>query len=136
MEIHPALGVIWDACRQPEGGGLGYVFAFTGRRTGRILAWLDRRGRAYACDAPLTELPEGDPDVLLARWADDENAGGTVGNIISIIYKGDHYQVIVRTEENEEDFVLDTEDLWNENDYVGVKIAPDKIRMTLKQENK
>ena len=70
-----SLGVIWDACRQPEGGGLGYVFAFTGRRTGRILAWLDRRGRAYACDAPLTELPEGDPDVLLARWADDENAG-------------------------------------------------------------
>ena len=70
-----SFGVIWDACRQPEGGGLGYVFAFTGRRTGRILAWLDRRGRAYACSAPLTELPEGDPDVLLARWADDENAG-------------------------------------------------------------
>ena len=30
----------------------------------------------------------------------------TQGNIISMIYKGDHYRYIVRTEENEEDYVL------------------------------
>lgn len=44
--------------------------------------------------------------------------------------------MIVRTEENEEDFVLDTEDLWNENDFVSVKIPPEKIRLSLKQEAK
>lgn len=64
--------------------------------------------------------------------SDDEEAGGTTGHIISIIYKGDHYRLIVRTEEEEEDFVLSTDDLWNENDYVSVVIPKDKIKLTLK----
>ena len=68
--------------------------------------------------------------------SDDQEAGGTVGNIISIIYKGDHYQYIVRTEENEEDYVFDSPDLWNENDYVSIKIKPENIRLRLKQEIK
>ena len=51
---------------------------------------------------------------------------------ISIIYKGDHYQVIIRTFEEEEDFVVDTEYVWNENDKVSVKIAPENIKLTLK----
>ena len=66
--------------------------------------------------------------------SDDENAGGTTGHIISIIYKGDHYRVIVRTGESDEDedFVLTTEDLWNENDYVSVIIPKEKIKLSLK----
>ncbi len=64
--------------------------------------------------------------------SDDEEAGGTTGHIISIIYKGDHYRLIVRTEEEEEDFVFSTDDLWNENDYVSVIIPKDKIKLTLK----
>ncbi len=68
--------------------------------------------------------------------SDDFDAGGAVGNIVSIIYKGDHYQVIVRTDEEEEDYVVDTEYLWNENDRVSVKINPKSIRLTLKPEVK
>lgn len=64
--------------------------------------------------------------------SDDEDAGGATGHIISIIYKGDHYRLIVRTEENEEDFVFATDDLWNENDYVSVIIPKDKIKLSLK----
>ncbi len=64
--------------------------------------------------------------------SDDENAGGTKGHIISIIYKGDHYRLIVRTEESEEDFVFSTDDLWNENDFVSVIIPKDKIKLSLK----
>ena len=65
--------------------------------------------------------------------SDDEDAGGTVGNIISIIYKGDHYRLIVRTEgEDEEDFVFATDDLWNENDRVSVIIPKEKIKLSLK----
>ena len=64
--------------------------------------------------------------------SDEEGAGGAMGHIISIIYKGDHYRIIVRTEENEEDFVFATADLWNENDYVSVIIPKDKIKLTLK----
>ena len=60
------------------------------------------------------------------------DADVTRGHIVSLIYKGDHYQYIVRTEENEEDFVFDSEDLWNENDYVSVKIRPENIKLRLK----
>ena len=55
-----------------------------------------------------------------------------MGHIISMIYKGDHYRLIVRTPEEEEDFVLATPDLWNENDYVSVVIPKDKIKLALK----
>lgn len=67
---------------------------------------------------------------------DDEENCEAYGQIISIIYKGDHYQVIVRTFEEEEDFVIDTEYAWNENDKVGIKIAPEKIKLTLKEVDK
>ena len=42
----------------------------------------------------------------------------------------------MRTEENEEDYVFDCPDLWNENDYVSVKIKPENIHLRLKQEVK
>ena len=64
--------------------------------------------------------------------SDDAEAGGTTGHIISIIYKGDHYRLIVRTEESEEDFVFMTNDLWNENDFVSVIIPKEKIKLSLK----
>lgn len=68
---------------------------------------------------------------------DNEDDGEAHGQIVSIIYKGDHYQVIVRTPEEEEDFVIDTEYAWNENDKVSVKVAPKDIKLTLKDaENK
>ena len=66
---------------------------------------------------------------------DNEEDGTVSGTIISIIYKGDHYQIIVRTEE-EEDFVIDTEYTWNEFDKVSLKIEPSKIKLRLKQEAK
>ena len=65
-----------------------------------------------------------------------EETASAVGKIISIIYKGDHYQLIVRTEENEEDYVFDTEYLWNENDTVAISIPKDKIKLSLKAEVK
>lgn len=65
---------------------------------------------------------------------DDADAGGAQGNIISMIYKGDHYRYIVRTEENEEDYVLSCPDLWNTGDHVGVIIPKDRIKLKLKAE--
>lgn len=66
------------------------------------------------------------------QMSDDEEAGGAQGNIISMIYKGDHYRYIVRTEENEEDYVLSCPDTWNTGDFVGIIIPKDKIKLTLK----
>ena len=55
---------------------------------------------------------------------------------ISLFEQRGTYQLIVRTDENEEDFVFDTEYTWNENDRVSVIIPKEKIKLTLKQEIK
>ena len=51
--------------------------------------------------------------------------------IIAQIYKGDHYSVLARTEE-EEDFIIDTDYLWNEGDQVSISLPANKIKLTLK----
>jgi len=66
---------------------------------------------------------------------DDDEAGIVRGEIVSIIYKGDHYQLTIRTEEDE-DFVLDTEYTYDENDLVGLFVKPEAIKLTLKAEAK
>lgn len=99
---------------------------------------LDEEGYLLTADGRKLDLTDTDVTVEVAltdiEISDNAEEGGARGHIVSLIYKGDHYQYIVRTEENEEDYVLDTEDLWNENDYVSVKIKPENIRMKLKTE--
>ena len=101
---------------------------------------LDEEGYLITADGERIDLTDIDVtvevDLQNIEISDNADEGGACGHIVSLIYKGDHYQYIVRTEENEEDFVFDSEDLWNENDYVSVKIKPENIRLTLKQENK
>lgn len=63
--------------------------------------------------------------------SDDMEVGQVSGNIVSIVYKGDHYQVMVRTEE-EEDFIVDTLYSWNENDTVRIDIKKEDISLQLK----
>ena len=63
--------------------------------------------------------------------SDDPEASDIHGNIISLIYLGDHYEIMVRTPD-EEDFILNTPDLWNENDSVSVIIDKDKINLSRK----
>lgn len=66
--------------------------------------------------------------VSAPSMSDDIDAGGTTGNIISLIYKGDHYQYIVRTKSGE-DIHLHDQDLWNENDHVSIIIQKDAIEL-------
>lgn len=67
--------------------------------------------------------------------SDDPDASQIHGKIISMIYLGDHYEIIVRTED-EEDFMLNEPDLWNEEDEVSVIIDKSKIILSLKGGNK
>ncbi len=103
-------------------------------------SFLDEEGYLITPDGNKIDLTDVDVSVEVGlkdiEISDDADAGGAVGNIVSMIYKGDHYQLIVRTDENEEDFVFDTEDTWNENDRVSVIIPKDKIKLTLKKEVK
>ena len=103
-------------------------------------SYLDEEGYLITEKGEKIDLTDVDVNVEVGlkdiEISDDASLGGAVGNIISIIYKGDHYQLIVRTDEEEEDFVLDTEDTWNENDRVSVIIPKEKIKLSLKVENK
>ena len=103
-------------------------------------SFVDEEGYLITAEGEKIDLTDVDVHVEVGlkdiEISDDADLGGAIGNIISIIYKGDHYQLIVRTDENEEDFVLDTEDTWNENDRVSVLIPKEKIKLSLKQEIK
>ncbi len=64
------------------------------------------------------------------EMSDDQNAGGACGNIFSLIYKGDHYNYIIKTK-NGFEYILDDDYLWNENDYVSMIIPKEAIKLTL-----
>ena len=66
---------------------------------------------------------------------DNDEDGMVYGSVLSSIYKGDHYQVIVRTDETEEDYIIDTEYTYNISDRVGIIIPSDKIKLKLKVAN-
>ena len=103
-------------------------------------SFIDEEGYLITADGEKLDLTDVDVNVEVGlkdiEISDDAELGGAIGNIVSMIYKGDHYQLIVRTDENEEDFVFDTEDTWKENDRVSVIIPKEKIKLSLKQEIK
>ena len=89
---------------------------------------VDSKGKKYdLTDADVSvEFDMGDVEI-----SDNLEEGNITGTIIEMLYKGDHYQVIVRTEE-EDDFVIDTEWTWNINDIVSVKVPSNKLNLKLK----
>ena len=127
-------------------GVLVNVFDGTITRDGRVAF----AGGEYECD--LTQLCEGsvllgESSVRMADGTETDLAGTEVtvevpvkavsmsdeqldyradGNIISFLYKGNHYNYTVRTA-TEDDFVLDEDDLWNEGDHVSLMIPKDQI---------
>ena len=62
---------------------------------------------------------------------DGYDKGNANGVIVSNVWIGDHYAVMVRTDE-EEEFVIDTQDTWNEGDLVSIVVKPENISLTLK----
>lgn len=64
--------------------------------------------------------------------SDDEEEGIVCGHIINMIYKGDHYSYVVRSD-MDEDFIVDDEYLWNMDDYVSLIIPEDKVQFSLKK---
>lgn len=64
------------------------------------------------------------------EMTDDTEKGLTSGEIINLIYKGDHYSYVVRTA-NGHDLIVDDEYLWNLGDMVGLIMPSDKMNFTL-----
>ena len=66
------------------------------------------------------------------RMSDNVDEGLVSGHIINLIYKGDHYSYVIRTE-YEHDLIVDDEYLWNMDDAVGLIMPEDKMKFQLKK---
>lgn len=100
-------------------------------------------GASFSADGELfdTHGDVMDPDALKIvvsvkpediSMSDDKNQGMISGHIINLIYKGDHYSYVVRTD-LEHDFIVDDEYLWNMDDYVSLIIPEEKMKFSLKK---
>ena len=67
------------------------------------------------------EVDFGDVELL-------DNEGMIEGEVKYILYKCDRYHLTVLTDWDENIYV-DTQDVWDDGDKVGISIPPDKIRV-------
>ena len=64
---------------------------------------------------------------------DHEDEGITSGEVWFILYKGDHYHLTVKTDSGEYVYV-DTNDIWDKGDLVGINILPEDIIVRMDDE--
>ncbi|MCK9159944.1 MAG: polyamine ABC transporter ATP-binding protein [Bacteroidaceae bacterium] len=64
-------------------------------------------------------------DIILQ---DNEEDGMLTGEVNFILYKGDHYHLTIRSDWDEDVFV-DTNDIWDDGDRVGISIPPPVVRV-------
>lgn len=62
---------------------------------------------------------------------DDKEDGHLEGNVRLILYKGNIYHLTIVTEDNDHIYV-DTNDVWDDGDMVGINIKPEDLKITLK----
>ena len=89
-------------------------------------------GTVFECDT--TGFEEGDEAIATIRFEnvdllDHEEEADLTGNVVSILYMGDHYNLTVKTEDGENIWV-DTNDIWDKGDFVGIKILPKDIQLS------
>ena len=92
-------------------------------------------GCNFEC-APVTDIAAGAEvrvevgfDKIILQ--DNEEDGTLTGEVKFILYKGDHYHLTVWSDWDENVFV-DTNDVWDDGDRVGITITPDAIRVIKK----
>ena len=87
-------------------------------------------GETFECEEVKGIEPGAKVDVEFGFSAveltDDPDDGVSWGTIRFILYKGDRYHLTVRTDEGDTIYV-DTHDVWEDLDEVGIKIAPKSI---------
>ena len=87
-------------------------------------------GESFECEAVEGIEPGAKVDVSFGfssvELTDDPDDGKSWGTIRFILYKGDRYHLTVRTDEGDTIYV-DTHDVWEDLDEVGIKIAPNNI---------
>ena len=90
-------------------------------------------GESFECE-PLEGYAQGEQvdvafDFDAVELTDDSEDGISWGTIRFILYKGDRYHLTVRTDDGENVYV-DTHDVWEDLDEVGITIAPSALRIS------
>ena len=89
-------------------------------------------GAEWKCE-PQSGLEAGDKVKVEVNFSkvdliDHPEDGNIEGEVYFLLYKGDHYHLTVRTEHREYIWI-DTNDIWDKGDLVGVNIAPKDIKI-------
>lgn len=84
-------------------------------------------------DCPDTGLEAGtevkvEVDFDKIELLDDKEAGAINAQVTFILYKGDHYHLTISTCDGDKLYV-DTQDIWDKNDLVGVSIKAEDLRI-------
>lgn len=87
-------------------------------------------GCTFDC-RPQHDIPAGSPVTVQVPFdgiilQDDENDGTLTGDVRFILYKGDHYHLTVASDW-QEDIYVDTHDVWDNSDHVGITIPRESI---------
>ncbi|MCC8198136.1 MAG: ABC transporter ATP-binding protein [Tannerellaceae bacterium] len=89
-------------------------------------------GHTFECperkDIPAGSEVTVEVDFRQVILQDNEEDGMITGDVKFILYKGDHYHLTIFTDWDEDIFV-DTQDVWDDNDRVGITIDPESIRI-------
>ncbi len=102
--------------------------------TGKLLdeTQVEFLGSNFEC-LPVTDIEPGsdvtvevDFDKVILQ--DNEEDGTLTGEVKFILYKGDHYHLTIRSDWDENVYV-DTQDVWDDGDRVGITIPPDGIKV-------
>ena len=64
---------------------------------------------------------------------DHQEEGVLAGEVHFLLYKGDHYHLTILTEDGDHIWV-DTDDIWDKGDLVGVDIAPEDLKISRRNE--
>ena len=100
--------------------------------------WVDEKhvhflGHDFEC-APTSGFESGQKVLVKVNFCDiqlqdNEVDGVLTGDVSFILYKGDHYHLTIASDWGE-DVYVDTNDVWDNGDHVGISIQPDKIKIT------
>ena len=90
-------------------------------------------GQVWECEVPAS-FKEGDAvkvEVAFDKvdlW-DHQEDGKVPGEVHFLLYKGDHYHLTILTDDGDHIWV-DTDDIWDKGDLVGVDIPPEAIKIS------
>ncbi len=92
---------------------------------------LDMLGGTFKCKSHRLEKGtevKVEVDFDKIELTDDKEDGVLEGDVRLILYKGNHYHLTIVTDEDDYLYV-DTNDVWDDGDMVGINILPEDIRI-------